>query len=168
MPASGPDDLEAFCRAEYPRLVGALSLYCGDALAAEELAQEALERACLRWPQVAQMAAPGAWIHRVAINLATSRFRRRAAERRAYARLPAADQTYEMQASVDETGLLSCLQQLPVRERAILILRYYADLDVATCASLLGLRDVAVRSLSHRALVRLRSIFPERVERDVL
>jgi predicted RNA polymerase sigma factor len=40
-----PDDaLVAFCRHEHPRLVGTLSLYCGDADLAEELAQEVLCR----------------------------------------------------------------------------------------------------------------------------
>src|SRR5687768_13383272 len=80
------EDLAGFCRREYPRLVGTLDLYCGDVDVAEELAQEALARACAQWRRVAGMAAPGAWVHRVAINLANSRFRRLAAQRRAEAR----------------------------------------------------------------------------------
>lgn len=40
--------LAEFCRREHPRLVGALSLYCGDSDVAEELAQEALIRAADR------------------------------------------------------------------------------------------------------------------------
>jgi DNA-directed RNA polymerase specialized sigma24 family protein len=69
--------LDAFCRREYRRLVGALSLYCGDPSVAEEVAQEALYRACRRWSQVSQIQAPGAWVHRVAINIANSAYRRR-------------------------------------------------------------------------------------------
>lgn len=90
VPRSARDDgdvaLAAFCRREYARLVGALTLYCGDRHAAEELAQEALVRACERWPKVRQMQAPGAWVHRVALNLAKSRLRRGKAELRAYIR----------------------------------------------------------------------------------
>ena len=63
---------EAFCRREYPRLVGVLSLYCGDAGVAEELAQEALVRVYESWRRMHTMASPGAWVHRVAINLASS------------------------------------------------------------------------------------------------
>jgi RNA polymerase sigma-70 factor (ECF subfamily) len=70
-----------WCRC--PRLVGALALHCGDRGTAEELAQEALARAWQRWTQVQQMQNPSAWIYRVAFNLATSWFRRRAAETRA-------------------------------------------------------------------------------------
>jgi DNA-directed RNA polymerase specialized sigma24 family protein len=40
-----PDGLVDFYRREYPRVVGALSLYCGDRFVAEELAHEALVRA---------------------------------------------------------------------------------------------------------------------------
>ena len=75
--------LRDFCTAEYPRLLGTLTLYCNDRGVAEELAQEALARACVSWPKVRGMDAPGAWIHRVAMNLANSHFRRRGAERRA-------------------------------------------------------------------------------------
>lgn len=81
-----PDDLSAFCQREHPRLVGALSLYCGDALLAQELAQEALVRVCQRWEQVHAKGSPQAWAHRVALNLAHSWYRRRSAERRALAR----------------------------------------------------------------------------------
>lgn len=74
-----PADLAAFCRLEHPRLVGTLGLYTGDADLAEELAQDALLRACRDWDRVRTFAAPGAWVHRVAINLANSAFRSRAA-----------------------------------------------------------------------------------------
>ena len=61
-----PIDLTEFCEAEWPRLVGALSLYTGDADLAEELAQEAVVRACRHWRKVRSMEAPAAWLHRVA------------------------------------------------------------------------------------------------------
>ena len=75
--------LEAFCRAEYPRLVGMLDLYCGDLGVAEELAQEALTRVYRHWKKVSALDKPEAWVRRVAINLANSHFRRRKAERKA-------------------------------------------------------------------------------------
>ncbi len=83
------EELDAFCRREHPRLVGALTLHCGDRWVAAELAQEALARVCADWPRVSRMQAPGAWVHRVAMNLCTSHFRRRTAERAARARYQA-------------------------------------------------------------------------------
>ena len=38
----GDDELAAFCQREYPRLVAAMRLMTGDAVIAEDLAQEAL------------------------------------------------------------------------------------------------------------------------------
>ena len=57
-----------------------LALYVGDRGLAEELAQEALIRLCQHWPRVRRMERPGGWLTRVAMNLARSSWRRRAAE----------------------------------------------------------------------------------------
>ncbi|MGH8266032.1 MAG: RNA polymerase sigma factor, partial [Steroidobacteraceae bacterium] len=80
-------DLDAFCSRTRTRLVGALSLYLGDPGVAEELANDALLRAVDRWEQVREMANPDGWVYAVSFNLARSRYRRLAAERRAHARL---------------------------------------------------------------------------------
>lgn len=75
-------DPAAFCDRVSGRLVGSLTLYCGDRHLAEELAQEALARAWERWPAVSRMASPEGWAFRTAMNLARSGFRRRRIERR--------------------------------------------------------------------------------------
>ncbi len=80
-------ELTVFCGIEYRRLVGMLSLYCGDRHVAEELAQETLVRVVRDWAKVRRLHAPTAWAHRAAINLANSHLRRRLAERRASQRL---------------------------------------------------------------------------------
>ncbi len=84
--ATDDEAFRAFVDREYRPLVRGLALYCGDAAVAEELAQDAFARAFQRWSSVSGMARPDAWLRTVAFNLARSRFRRRAAERRAYTR----------------------------------------------------------------------------------
>ena len=84
---AAPPELERFCAAEFPRLVRMLDLLTGDVHVAEELAQEALVRTASHWGRVQQLDAPGAWARRVARNLATSRWRRVQAGRRADARI---------------------------------------------------------------------------------
>jgi DNA-directed RNA polymerase specialized sigma24 family protein len=74
----GPGGL---CRREHGCLVGALILYTGDCELALEIAQEALASACLDCARVSEMAAPGAWVHGVAINLTNRGFRRAGLER---------------------------------------------------------------------------------------
>jgi DNA-directed RNA polymerase specialized sigma24 family protein len=86
-----PTGAIGFCHRVRPRLVGTLSLLCGDGDAAEELAQETLARVWLHWSRVRELGEPlaTAWTYRVAINLANSWLRRRMAERRARTRLGA-------------------------------------------------------------------------------
>jgi RNA polymerase sigma-70 factor, ECF subfamily len=73
------DPRAEFCQTEYGRLVGTLTLYTSDPDLAAELAQEALARACRHWRRVRDMDEPGAWLYRVALNLANSTFARRRA-----------------------------------------------------------------------------------------
>jgi RNA polymerase sigma-70 factor, ECF subfamily len=58
----------------------------GPRVTAEELVQEAFERAHRRWDEVGVMARPDLWVQRVALNLAASQLRRLAAEGRALVR----------------------------------------------------------------------------------
>jgi DNA-directed RNA polymerase specialized sigma24 family protein len=53
-------------------------------------------------------------------------------------------------------ALLGALGRLTPTDRAVLVLRYLLDLDVATVAGSLDLTDQAVRSRTSRALVRVR------------
>lgn len=152
-----PEDLDVFCRHQYPRLVGALSLYCGDPDLAEELAQEALERACERWPHLVAMASPGAWVHRVGMNLAHSRYRRRQAERRARARHAPTEDRYEETDVAERLTLRSELLKLSKRQRTVLVMRYYLGFSVAETAEALGVTDGAVKAATHRGVTRLRS-----------
>lgn len=146
---SMPEDAAAFCAAEYPRLVGALGLYVGDRAVAEELAQEALLRACQRWERVSKLESPGGWTWHVARNLATSHFRRRRSERRATARVAAAHVTDSTATSGDdEDEVRRAVAALPDRQKSALVLRYYLDLSVEETARRMRITPDAVRSRS--------------------
>ena len=151
-------ELIAFCRREHGRIVGLLSLYCGDAALAEELAQDALARVCRDWRRVRRMEHPEAWASRVAVNLANSFFRRRAAERRARERLAAQP---EPPATQPDTALVLSVRQavaaLPPRQRTALLLHYFCDLPFAQVADLMGSPEPTVKSLARRGIARLRS-----------
>ena len=151
------DDLTSFCVHEYPRLVGALSLYTGDANVAEEIAQETVVRIVERWSTVRTLDAPGAWAHRVAINLANSAFRRRQASRRAQARLAARPTTGAYEPDTAEAlAVRAAVARLPARERAVLVLRFFSDLPVGEVADLLRMPEGTVKTTTARALARLR------------
>lgn len=156
MTPEAPTDLAAFCRREFPRLVGALDLHCGDLDVAEEMAQEALVRAAERWEQVRRMAAPGAWVYRVAINLANSWFRRRAAERRAKHRAAPIEEGRRDPDGADRVAVREALVGLPTRQRQAVVLRFYLGCSVAETAAVMGTPEGTVKTLVHRGLGRLR------------
>lgn len=149
------DELEAFCEMQYRQLVGLLVMTTGDRMIAEELAQDTLERVCQHWPKVRGLDRPDAWARRVAINLANSWFRRRGAERRANARHGADREQFESDPALDLT-LNRAVERLPRRQRTAVVLRFVVGLSVAEVAVELGCAEGTVKSLTHRALSRLR------------
>src|SRR5215217_7344374 len=80
-------DFEAFCLGQNPRLIRMLTLFTGDAELARDLTQETFVRAWVHWRKVRKMDRPDLWTKKVALNLATSQFRRRRTERIIQARI---------------------------------------------------------------------------------
>lgn len=147
----------AFCDREYPVIVGALSLWCGDRGLAEEVASEAFARAYRDWRRIAHLDAPGAWVRRVAINLANSTFRRRRVERRACRRLAATTVPEPNEHDgAQNVAVREALQQLRQEHRTVLVLRYFLDLSIAEVAQTMGRSPTSVTTLTQRASAALR------------
>jgi RNA polymerase sigma-70 factor (ECF subfamily) len=152
----GDADLTAFCRAEWPRLVGSLSLYLGRRDQAEDLAQEALIRVCARWDEVRQASSPSAWAHRVAFNLAKSQGRREATWARLRVRaVPRVDEAREHD-SADALAVRAAVASLPTVQRQAVILRYFADLPIREVAAVMECPENTVKTHVRRACARLR------------
>lgn len=152
-----PPGLVVFCQRIYPQLVGTLTVFCGSRPVAEELAQETLVRVWNRWPAVSALDNPAGWAHHVALNLARSSLRRRAAERRAYTRLgPPADATPEPDRT-DALAVRAAVAALPPRQRAVIAWRYFAGFSVDDTAVLLGCAPGTVKSLTAKATANLRA-----------
>lgn len=148
--------LEGFCESNKERLVGVLTLHCGDPHTAEELAQETLVKVCIRWRSVERMRNPEAWMFRVAINLANSYFRRKTAERKARARLES-DPYHQDPDIADVVAVRRALAALPKRQRSVLVLRFYADLSVRDVAEAMDMPEGTVKTLTHRGIKSLRA-----------
>ena len=153
---SDNDEMVAFCRGVHPRLVGVLAFTVGDRWVAEELAQETVIRICQQWPKVRDMAAPHAWAHRVALNLANSWLRRRIAERKATAKLQLRQSAPTAVDSADVLAVRAAVGELPERQRTALVLRYFADLPAAQAATVMGCKESTVRALTYQAIGTLR------------
>jgi RNA polymerase sigma factor (sigma-70 family) len=143
-----------FCAQIGPRLVGALSLYCGDRGVAEDLAQEAFVRLIERWDRLEITSSREAWTYRVAFNLARSSFRRLAIERRARARQPAPPRLPD---EAEAVAVRTAVWDLPPRQRAVIVARFYIGLDVTETARALGCRPGTVKAHTFKAIQNLRT-----------
>lgn len=163
MEGPAAENLADFCRRMHPRLVGALGLHCGDRGLAEELAQEALARACRDWAKVSRADSPDAWLFRTALNLTTSWFRRRRVATRP---MPAAPPATEVDGAA-AIVVRAAVRALPQRQRTAIVLRYYLDLPVAQAADVMGCADGTVRALTSQGRESLRrALGPEFSEED--
>jgi len=154
-------DQERFCAAAWPRLVAAVSHHCGDVHVAEELVQEALVRACRKWPYVSSLASPEGWTYRVAVNLSTSAWRSRRAEQRARQR-HGPPRAHDQPAPVEDQLLVrDALRRLTPKQRDAVILRYLLDLSVEQAAEAMGMTPGALRATTHRANGRLRELLTD-------
>lgn len=167
MTGQRPEDLDRFVEGLLPKLLGTLTLYCGDRDVAEDLTQETLTRICRDWERVREMASPEAWTHRVAVNLAHSHYRRRAAGRRAKDRAQGRSAAQALPDAADAIVVRDALRALPARHRSVLVLRYYADLSIAELATALDISPSAAKSRSHRATAALRAVLDDKEAADV-
>lgn len=147
--------LSLFYDAEFPKLVGALTLYCGDEEMAAELAQEAMARAWLNWTRVGSLESPAGWVYRVAINLANSAFRR-AAVRIRVGHLHRHDEAAPASDVDTAVALRQAVSRLPRRQRTALVLRYFIDLSYDEVARLMGCQPATARTLASQAVASLR------------
>lgn len=143
------DDLFRLHRSRLARLAFLLT---GSAEIADELAQEAFARL---WPRIAEIRDPAAYLTTTVANLARGHLRRVEVERR-YAPVPPGP---ALPSDVDEVW--AQLWVLSERERSALVLRFYADLDVAGVADAMGCRLGTAKSLIHRGLAHLKKVLEQ-------
>jgi RNA polymerase sigma-70 factor (sigma-E family) len=151
---SDRQDFEQFARARTPELMRAAWLLCGDRYAAEDLVQDTLARLFSRWSRVRRADNPVAYARTVLTRLFIDGRRRKRSGERPVEQVPDAGRL-DPDSDLRHT-LVSALAQLSPTDRAVLVLRFLLDLDVATVADSLGLTGQAVRSRTNRALARVR------------
>lgn len=148
--------LAQFVREQHPRLVGTLGLYTGDLDLAEDLAAEALARVARDWGRIRSMESPGAYAHRISINLAHSWFRRRRAFARALTRRGPEDRVHRDPDAGVVLSVRDAVAELPDRQRACVVLHYLEGLSTPEVAVVLDVDPGTVRSNLHAARETLR------------
>ncbi|MEU6260245.1 SigE family RNA polymerase sigma factor [Streptomyces sp. NPDC047043] len=136
----------------------------GDRHRAEDLLQEALVKLWFVWPKVAEEA-PEAYIRKVLVRAAARSARRRWWGERPVEKLPDLADAGDVSAVVAERSRLeAALAQLPPRQRAAVVLRYYQDLPDRQVAEMLGCPVGTARSHASRGVARLRRILSDVIE----
>ncbi len=120
---------------------------------AEDVAQEALIRAYVRWPAF-DGRGPEGWVTVVAARLAIDAHRR--GLRRRLQPSPARQGSDGEAYALERLALRAALATLPARQREVVVLRYFADMSEPDVASALGLSVNSVKTHTARGCARLR------------
>ena len=162
MPRSPSDgEFTEFVHASWASLHRTAYLLLGDRAEAEDLVQTTLAKTYASWSKVRDVGSAPAYARTVLVNTAASWFRKKSwRNERPTASLP--DSGHETDPT-DRPVLIGALAQLPPRQRAVIVLRYYDDLSVGQTAEALGCSEGTVKSQTSDALTKLRGLLGDAV-----
>lgn len=160
MPRSDPRaGFEEFVVARRSRLRGLAYALCGDWHAAEDLVQIALAKLYVAWPRLERKGAEEAYCRRIIATARIDESRRPwRGERPGLQDVDAAARSTDPS---DRPALVTALQQLPVMQRKVVLLRHWWGLSVAETADELRISEGTVKSHSSRGLARLQQLLDE-------
>ncbi|MGH9294777.1 MAG: SigE family RNA polymerase sigma factor [Acidimicrobiales bacterium] len=150
-PETGPEtaSFEDFYLAHFDRLVRLAFVLTGSRELSEDLVQDSFVRLHRHYDRIET---PDRYVRQIVVNACRSHFRKSGRERERRPLL------YVIDGADPAAGgeLADVLMELPYRQRAAVVLRYYSDLSEIEIAEVLGCRPGTVGSLIHRGLARLR------------
>jgi len=149
------DDFSAFYRDAYPGAVRLAWLLTHDHAAAEDVVQDAFVRVRARLGTVSH---PAAYLRTAIVNGCRDRARSAGRADAGWRRLRVVT---DVSSTDKPSELLDAVAHLPYKQRAVLVLRYWADLREEEIADIVGVRPATVRSITSRALERLRTELPD-------
>ena len=158
-----PSDAEftEFVHVAWPKLYRTAYLLLGDRNLAEDLVQTALAKTYGSWRKVRDLERAHGYARTVLVNTASEWFRKKSWRNElASAELP--ESGYDTDHSTRPV-VIDALRELPPRQRAVIVLRFYEDLSVAEAATALGCAEGTVKSQTSDALTRLRTLLGESV-----
>ncbi len=153
-------DFEEYVGGRAQALLRLAYVLCGQREAAEDLTQTALVQAFRHWGRVAGADHPDAYVRRILVNEYLQQRRRRERQLRHVMSFrrdagPESEPDPAESTSARDAFRVS-VARLPPRARAVIVLRYYLDLDDTTIATMLGISTSTVRSTAARALADLK------------
>ncbi len=142
-----------FVRARSLSLRRTAYLLCGDWSSGDDLVQEALAKVYVAWPRIAATEAALSYTR-------TTMLRTYLNEKRKWRREVNLAEVPEHPTDDQDTALTvtlsALLRELPSKQRAVLVLRFYQDLSVPQIADELGIPEGTVKSQLSRGLATMR------------
>jgi RNA polymerase sigma-70 factor (ECF subfamily) len=150
------DELRAIYEGRLVELTRVATAIVGDADAAEDAVQEAFVRAVRKRASYDGRGSVNGWVWRIVVNAARDAQARRPD--------PVDSDVGDAAASVEDSrraAVRNAVEQLPERQRLVLFLRYYADLDYRSIAEAVSISEGTVAATLHTAHGRLRQLLSE-------
>jgi len=159
------EEFAEFVASSQARMVRIGELLTGDRGRAEDLAQHGFAQAFAAWHRI-RGGDPEAYVRRCVVNANTDWWRRRYWREQPTAVLPERpDRSDDIAAAADREIVLRALSRLTMRERIVLVLRFYLDLSEQQIAAELKIAPGTVKSAAARGLAKLRADPELRAER---
>ena len=155
-----------FVAARLPAIRGWAYLLTGDRGRAEDLVQHAFAATYRHWRRISPDTAE-AYVRRAVLNAHLSWWRRGSSRHeQSFGELPDRPGVDPTVAVNERDAIWTALAELPPRQRAVLVLRYYEDLPEAEIARVLDISVGTVKSQAARALARLRTRYAEPARKE--
>jgi RNA polymerase sigma-70 factor (ECF subfamily) len=148
-----PDAVEALYRLRHREFLRVATAITGSVELAEDAVQDGLVRALARRTTFRATGTLEAWLWKVVVNAA-----RNVAARSPRVADPADGIALATRAEADASAVRASVARLPERQRLVLFLRYYADLDYAAIADVVGIRRGTVSATLSQAHAALRPL----------
>jgi RNA polymerase sigma-70 factor (sigma-E family) len=162
MPRRDPAAFAEFVAARSAALHRTAYLMVGERQLAQDLLQEAFTKTYVKWPTLRDPAKAEAYTRKVITTTAISWYRRKSWQERPSDTIPEASHDGHADELTQREWVWSALQDLPPRQRAAIVLRYYEDLTEAQTAAALGCAVGTVKSQVHAGLATLRTTLDSR------
>ena len=158
------DDAEftEFVRGRSGALLRTAYLILGDHALAQDLVQEALTKVYVAWPRIQKREGVDAYARVTVVNTAISWKRRKGwRSERPVDDVPEPAVVGGAEPDV-RLAIWRTLQELPPRQRATLVLRFYEDLSIRETAQVMGCAEGTVKSQVSQGVERLRAALGSR------
>jgi RNA polymerase sigma-70 factor (sigma-E family) len=154
------EEFTAFVAASARRLRQTAFLLCADWHQADDAVQSALVKLYLNWERVQARESMESFVRTILVRGLIDESRRPWRRESSWENLPDLPEVEQL-GEDDRLLVRQMLAQVPTRQRAVLVLRFFMDCDVAETARMIRCSEGTVKSQTARGLDRLRHLFAE-------